>query len=96
MVIPVEAPSKEQIMGKPGGNARTYGMSDAANRQSPGEEGLRGEQGTEEEGRPDLVHEERLPDGRIVRVAESSGTAFAEVTGAAAPAEKDDQSIENP
>jgi hypothetical protein len=71
-------------------------MADAANRQPPGEDGLRGEQGAQEEARLDLVHDERLRDGRTVRVAESSGTAFAEVTGAAGLAQKDDQSIEKP
>lgn len=65
-------------------DARVYGMPDPTNRQLPGEEGLRGEQGAQQEGRPDLTHIERLPDGHTVELEESSGAAFAEVTGKAA------------
>ncbi len=62
---------------------RIYGSADPDNRQPPAEQGLRGEQGTPEPARDDLTHDEILPDGRSVEIAEQSGPAFAEVTGKA-------------
>lgn len=65
------------------GDARLYGMPDSDNRQRPGEEGFRGEQSAQRQGRADLTHMETLPDGDRVLIEEDSGTAFAEVTGRA-------------
>ena len=70
-------------------DARLYGMPDPSNRQPPGEEGMRGEQGAQ--GRPDLTHTETLPDGNRVAIEEESGTAFAEVTGRAGRARPADE-----
>ena len=47
------------------------------------EEGFRGEQSGQRQGRADLTHAETLPDGNRVLIEEESGTAFAEVTGCA-------------
>ena len=60
-----------------------YGAPGRDNRQPPAEQGLRGEQGAPEPARTDLTHEEAMADGRRVKLAEQSGTAFAEVTGKA-------------
>jgi len=61
-------------------DTRTYGMPDPSNRQPPGEQGLRGEQGAQQSGQPAFAHREQLPDGEDVEIEESSGVAFAEVT----------------
>ena len=62
---------------------RIYGMPDPTNRQPPGEEGFRGEEGAQRRGRPELAHAETGPDGKPIVIEEESGTAFAEVTGRA-------------
>jgi len=62
--------------------ARVYGAPDPDNQQPPAEEGLRGEQGAPEPERTDLIHTERTAEGKPVEIAEQSGTAFVEVTGA--------------
>jgi len=64
--------------------ARVYGAPDPDDQQPPAEQGLRGEQGAAKPARTDLIHDELLPDGETVEIEEQSGTAFAEVTGAAA------------
>jgi len=72
--------------------ARVYGAPDPDDQQPPAEQGLRGEQGAPEPERTDLVHTERTRDGRTIEIAEQSGTAFAEVTGAAGEAPHEDKS----
>jgi len=63
--------------------ARVYGAPDPDNQQPPAKQGLRGEQGAAKPIRTDLIHDERMPDGDTIEIEEQSGTAFAEVTGAA-------------
>jgi len=63
--------------------ARIYGAPDTDQQQPPPEQGFRGEQSGAREGRPDLAHAERTPDGRKIVLEEDSGTAFAEATGGA-------------
>jgi hypothetical protein len=63
--------------------ARIYGAPDPDDQQPPAEQGLRGEQGAAKPGRTDLTHDEPTPDGGTIEIEEQSGTAFAEVTGAA-------------
>ena len=63
--------------------ARIYGAPDPDNQQPPAKQGLRGEQGAAKPIRTDLIHDERMPDGDTIEIEEQSGTAFAEVTGAA-------------
>jgi len=58
-----------------------YGTPDPHNRQPPAEQGQRGEQGAPDPIREDLTHDETMPDGSRVEIAEQSGPAFAEVTG---------------
>lgn len=62
-------------------HVRIYGMPDPDNRQPPGEEGMRGEEGVERKGQPDFTHAETLPDGDRVLIEEDNGAVFAEVTG---------------
>ena len=63
--------------------ARIYGAPDTDQQQPPPEQGFRGEQSGAREGRADLAHTERTPDGRKIVLEEDSGTAFAEATGRA-------------
>jgi hypothetical protein len=68
-------------MPHPGDDPRVYGMPDPSNRQPPGEEGMRGEEGAQREADPEFAHTEILPDGRKVVIEEDSGVAYAEATG---------------
>lgn len=70
---------------------RVYGAPDPDNRQSPAEQGLRGEQGAAKPVRTDLAHEVTTPDGDTIILEEQSGTAFAEVTGEASGRDPDDR-----
>ena len=69
---------------------RIYGTPDPDNQTPPAEQGLRGEQGTPEPIRSDLTHEETMPDGSRIEIAEQSGPAFAEVTGKAGGSNPDE------
>jgi hypothetical protein len=73
-----------------GDEPRVYGAPDPDQQQPPAKQGLRGEQGAAKPLREDLAHDETMPDGRTVEIEEQSGTAFAEVTGAAGTTDKSD------